>query len=273
MATKTKQPCWPKRFGRMKTVELDIRLPKTEERSLSQDAEWCEVELDGRRKRIRFHDYHEVYDIPGLYERIFYETLECNSPTRIADLLDDVLDDEDDAMDDLRVLDVGAGNGMVGDELAERDVPHMVGIDIIPEAKKAALRDRPGLYDDYLVADLTDLSEKDEEYLRKHKLNCLTTVAALGFGDIPAKAFIKALDLTETPAWLAFNINEMFLREQDDSGFSQLVRQLNREGVIRMHAYRRYCHRLSIDGKKLYYVAAIAKKLRDIPDHMIEEYA
>ncbi len=269
MATQTTEPCWPERLAAMNTTDLEIRLPNLQQDDLSQDVEWCEVEIEGRRRRVRFHDYHEVYAVPGLYERLFYETLGCTSPTRVAGLLEDVLDDFDTAPDSLRVLDVGAGNGMVGDELARRDVTHLVGIDIIPEARDAAWRDRPGLYDDYFVADLTDLSEKHEERLRKHKLNCLTTVAALGFGDIPAQAFLKALDLTETPAWLAFNINEKFLREQDDSGFASLVRQLNREGIIEIQTYRRYCHRVSVTGKKLYYVAAVARKLLDVPDHMI----
>ena len=94
-----------------------------------------------------------------------------------------------------------------------------MGIDIFQEAKEAAERDRPGVYDDYLVRDLTDLPEPDEERLRQRNFNCLVTVAALGFGDIPPAAFVKALDLIDTPGWIAFNIKEDFLCERDDTGF------------------------------------------------------
>ena len=61
----------------------------------------------------------------------------------------------------LRVLDVGAGNGMVGEELDRMGARHIVGVDIIPEAKEAAERDRPGVYDDYFVVDLTDVPAGD----------------------------------------------------------------------------------------------------------------
>lgn len=237
----------------------------------SQDREWCEVVVDGQSRHIRFHDYNEVFSIPGLYEHIFYEQLKCSSPVRMADLLSDVLSDFNETLEDLRVLDVGAGNGMVAEELRAGGTKFAYGIDIIPEAKEAALRDRPGVYQEYHVADLTDLSEPLEERLRKQRFNCLMTVAALGFGDIPAKAFLKAFDIIETPGWIAFNIKEDFLREKDSSGFSRLIRQLNREEIMQIQAYRRYQHRLSVAGEPLHYVAMVARKLRDVPNHLMEE--
>jgi predicted TPR repeat methyltransferase len=246
----------------------DIRFPGDD---VSQDQEWCEIVVNGTTERIRFHDYHKVYPIPGLYERVFYEKLECNSPYRVAGLLKQVLDEYDESAEDLRFFDVGAGNGMVGEELAELGVKYLVGLDIIPEAKVATERDRPGLYDDYLVSDLTDLPEPDEKKLRRMGLNAMSTVAALGFGDIPARAFIKSLDVLETPAWLAFNIKEDFLEERDTSGFSRLVRQLMREGVLRVEAYQRYRHRLSLAGEPLYYVAMVARKVTDLPDHHLDQ--
>lgn len=261
------EPLWRKMLDRA-DVQARIILPEVNE-SHDQDAEWCHLEIDGKRRRLRFHDYDKIYRVPGLYERLFYETLECTSPARVADLLDDVLQDFDDDARDLRVLDVGGGNGMVAEELREIGVGHAVGIDIIPEAKDAALRDRPRVYDDYVVADLTDLDEKDEKKLRKQSLNCLCTVAALGFGDIPPAAFIKALDLVETPAWMAFNIKEDFIYNEDSTGFCKLIRQLSEERIIQIEAWRRYCHRRSMQGKRLHYVAMIARKLKDLPDHMM----
>ncbi|MEX0775027.1 MAG: methyltransferase domain-containing protein [Phycisphaeraceae bacterium] len=254
--------------------ELEIRLPEVDSHCITQDAEWCEVCVgQSAPRRVRFHDYHEIYQVPGLYEALFYETLECCSPQRVTGLLEDVLHDWPDDASDLRVLDVGAGNGMVGQELRERGTSKIVGIDIIPEARDAALRDRPDVYEDYFVADLTDLDEHTEEAIRKARLNCLTTVAALGFGDIPPQAFLKALDLIATPGWLAFNIKEDFIDQHDGSGFCELVRELTAAGVLRMQAYRRYTHRKSLSGEPLHYVAMIATKDSDRPDAMMEHAA
>ena len=221
--------------------------------------------VEGSQKRIRFHDYAAIFDIPGLYERLFYDRLECISPFRVTRLLADVAREHGQPPEDLRVLDLGAGNGMVGDELQSLGVKTIVGVDIIPEARSAAMRDRKGIYQDYLVTDMTDVPKDDARRLVSKELNCLTTVATLGFGDIPPKAFSTALSLLATPGWLAFNIKEDFLHERDDSGFARMVRELSRLGVIRIEAYRRYRHRLSVDGRPLYYVAMIASKQRDVP--------
>jgi predicted TPR repeat methyltransferase len=269
MPSRKIRPLWRERLQQIPSEVEAIHLPDVA--GLPQDREWCDVVVAGVRRRIRFHDYHEIYEIPGLYERLFYEKLQCNSPTRVARLLFEVMSEVDDSPANLRVLDIGAGNGMVGEQLRALGANCIAGIDIIPEAREAALRDRPGVYHDYFVADLTDLLEPIEKRLRKLNLNALSVVAALGFDDIPAKAFLKALDLIETPGWLAFNIKETFIHEGKSSGFSSLIRQLSRTDVIQMQAYRRYQHRLSIAGDPLYYAAVVARKLKDVPDELMAE--
>ncbi|MDA0831675.1 MAG: methyltransferase [Planctomycetota bacterium] len=260
---------WKNRLEQIETEVEDIRFPDVDD-GVDQDEEWCEVVIDGKRRRIRFHNYSEVFRVPGLYEELFYEQLKCCSPSYISNLLESVVREYGESPEEFRVLDVGAGNGMVGDELQQLGVQSVVGVDIIPAAKEATNRDRPDVYDSYRVTDLTDLSETDEEHLRRVNANCLTTVAALGFGDIPPLAFAKALDLIATPGWLAFNLKESFLREQDDSGFSRLIRRLNREGYIQTLCYRRYQHRVSMTGQPLYYVAVVARKLRDLSNELLE---
>ena len=101
----------------------------------------------------------------------------------------------------------------------------------------------------------------------------MTTVAALGYGDIPPLAFLQAMELVSTPAWLAFNIKEDFLHERDQSGFSRLIRQLIQQDHILPLCYRRYRHRLSIAGDPLYYVAMIAKKTKPVTSKLFEEYS
>ncbi len=239
--------------------------------ALDQDEEWFEVLCGGKWSRLRLHDYSDIYSIPGLYEQLFEDLLRCNSPRRVVGLLGDVLAESRDSATDLSVIDLGAGNGMIGEELRRLGVRGLVGVDIIPEAADAARRDRPGVYDDYVVADLCDLSDADANRLRKQKPNCLSTVSALGFGDIPPAAFTAAFNLIATPGWLSFNIKESFLNSTDSSGFSRLIHLLADRGIIQMQAYRRYSHRLSVTGERLHYVAMAARKLQDIPLSILAE--
>lgn len=237
---------------------------------LDQNEEWFVVEDGGRTRRLRIHDYAELYKEPGLYEALVYDALKCTSPERVTDLLEAVLPDWPRDVEELRVFDLGAGNGCVGNVLRGAGVRHIVGLDLLPEAMDAAKRDRPEVYDDYLVADLCQLTDEQADRLRGHRLNCLVTVAALGYGDIPPLAFGTAFNLIESPGWLAMTIKEDFLDERDQSGFARLMRRMIDEGVIEVQAHHRYCHRVSIAGEQLFYCAVIARKTRDIPASYLE---
>ena len=240
-----------------------LRLPDEASATASQDEEWCEVEVDGKSRRLRFHDYSDIYSIPGLYERLIYERLGCQSPRVIAGLLRDELESRDQDPSELRVLDLGAGNGIVAEELSRVGVGHLVGIDIIEEAAEAAERDRPGLYDDYVVADLLENSPEVRKRLDDHELNAFTCVAALGFGDIPPQVFCEALRRVNTPSLVVYNIKETFLGEEDPSGFSDLVEGLDEQGSLVTLAKERYQHRLSWAGQPLHYYAVLAEKRAD----------
>ena len=241
----------------------EIRFPSGKDHD--QDQEWCEVQVDGDARRIRFHDYAEIYALPGLYEQIFYEGLKCDSPRTVADLLCEHLRATGRDSSDLTVLDVGAGNGMVGEQLQSLGVTTIVGVDIIEAAAEATERDRPGVYDDYLVLDLTDIPPAAQRALETRRFNCLVTVAALGFGDIPPEAFAAAYNLVEPGGLMAFTIKEDFIARNDGSGFSRLVRRALDDGTMELGAHRRYRHRLSVDGEPLHYVAMVAEKHRDLP--------
>jgi len=247
-----------------------IRFPENE-LEYDQDEEWCEVYLQGRWHRIRLHDYAEIYRVEGLYEHLFTSVLRCCSPKMVVGLFAEVLRDWPQAPTELSVLDLGAGNGMVGEELRRLGVRSLVGADIIPEAAEAARRDRPGLYDAYVVADMCRLSAADAQRLLARRPNTLVTVAALGFADIPPRAFATAFNLISTPGWLAFNIKETFINGGDQSGFCRLLRDMAEHGIIQTQAYRRYNHRFSIAGKPLSYVAVVARKLRDVPRSLVDD--
>lgn len=237
--------------------------------ALTQDSEWCVVRTDNGWQQIRFHDYGEVYAIPGLYERIFYDILKCNSPEVICDLLRRQLDEADYPASDLRVLDLGAGNGMVGEALSHLGVDAVVGVDICEEAVEALDRDRPGIYADYLVTDMTDLPEPDLKSLESRQFNAMTCVAALGFGDIPTAAFVQAYNLVANGGWIAFNIKADFLTNTDPSGFAKLIRTMLDRNILVSTVQHKYRHRLSTAGKPLDYVAIVGRKRVDVPADLV----
>lgn len=254
----------------VKTGPFEIRFPQ--EAVLNQDEEWCEVKIDGTWKVIRFHDYRDVFAIPGLYETLFYRTLRCVSPTEVISLFRQVFtEDGKEEAENLRVLDVGAGNGMAGEALHTMGIKDIVGVDIIPEAKKATERDRPWVYNEYFITDLSVNHSDDMKILKQKRFNALVTVAALGFGDIPNKAFFNAFNLILDDGWIAFNIKEDFLKGSNISGFSGLIQKMWQNDILRIEMYRRYRHRLSINGEDLYYIAFVGRKLNDIPEHFLDE--
>jgi 2-polyprenyl-3-methyl-5-hydroxy-6-metoxy-1,4-benzoquinol methylase len=246
---------------------FEIRFPRAEANAedYDQDEEWCEVRIGRELRRFRFHDYDEIYSIPGLYEQLFYEELKCDSPRTVCALLAEHLEACGREPEELRVLDVGAGNGIVGEELKGMGAGTVVGVDIIEEAAEAAERDRPEVYDDYKVLDFTDMSEGDRRELVERQFNCLTTVAALGFGDIPPDAFAEAYNLVEPGGHIAFNIKEDFMDDRYNTGFSRLIRGALDDGTLELEADRHYRHRLSVAGDPLSYIAMVGEKRRDLP--------
>jgi len=244
----------------------EIRFPVADQTLLEQ-GESCFTTGDvGHETKIRFHDYSAIYARPGLYEQLFYERLKCTSPRKLTKLLHQVVSEAGEDPSQLRVLDVGAGNGMVGELLIEQGTSRVVGVDIIPDAREAAARDRPGVYDAYYVADLTDPRDPALKDLESWNFDAMTCVAAIGFGDIPVAAFRTAYNLIADQGWIAFNIKESFLDRGDTSGFSQLIQRMIHDGYMRVHHLERYRHRLSIEGRPLHYYAVVGRKSRDLDE-------
>ncbi len=241
--------------------EYKIEFPSLEFR-VDQGEEWVIVHSEDSAKKIFLHDYARFYEIPGLYEEVIYKRLKCISPQMICSLLKKELQKNEEGPQNLRALDFGAGNGIVGEYLKQKigcDV--LVGLDIIPEAFDAAQRDRPGIYDDYYVMDLSQPTKSEEKKLGMWNFNVLLTIGALGFNDIPTRAFINALNMIEDDAWVAFNIKDKFLSKNDDSGFNEMLYSMVGDS-FRVLKIDRYCHRLSTSGEPLYYYAIVGKTVK-----------
>ncbi|MBI2970408.1 MAG: methyltransferase domain-containing protein [Gammaproteobacteria bacterium] len=242
-----------------------IQFPKGSVRDLAQDEVYFYLVEGDRKRKIRFHDYGQIYLRPGLYEQMFYDRLQCASPAKVGSILQQTLAAASLPITELRVLDLGAGNGMMGEVVKRFGVSRLVGLDIIPEARDAAFRDRPGVYDEYYVADIAQADPELDEALHDWRFNCLTSVAALGFGDIPPQAFYNAVRLIQCGGWVAFNIKETFLDNADTSGFSRFIRELIFSEYLDLYHLEKYRHRYSIDGQPLFYFALAARKAHDIP--------
>jgi predicted TPR repeat methyltransferase len=223
------------------------------------------VNSKGKKEKVLFHDYSKIFKTPGLYEQIFYDRLRCNSPEIVTEILHKAVINSKENFTQLRVLDFGAGNGLMGEALKKYGVSRMVGADISKEAARATDRDRPGIYDEYYVEDFSNLKGSVKEELTDWSFDCLTTVAALGFGDIPVSAFFQAMNLVKKDGWAAFNIKESFLKPSDNSGFSTFIKQLILSDYLDVHFIERYQHRLSIEGEPLYYFAIVARKRDHVP--------
>ena len=248
-----------------------IQFPPAQEHDLEQDEAYFWLIEDNQRVKLRFHDYDQIFQRPGLYEQLFYDRLKCTSPKKVCALLEQSLRAEQLVCSELRVLDLGAGNGMMAEELRNLGVSRIVGADIIEEARSAAYRDRPNVYDDYSIADFTGLSSQETADLEEWNFDCLTSVAALGFGDIPANAFLQAIQMISTGGWVAFNIKETFLDRSDDSGFSIFIRELIFSEYLDIHHLQLYTHRLSMEGVPLKYFALVGRIVSPVPRDFIDK--
>ncbi len=245
----------------MTTPIHNVSFPSSDPHALAQDEAYFLLKEGDQELRLRFHDYDEIYKRPGLYEQLFYARLRCSSPRKATDLLAKVLENNRIEMHELRVLDLGAGNGMVGELL---DAARVIGVDISDSARIACERDRPQAYDAYYVADMSALDAGMTEEIGGWQLDALSCIAALGFGDIPVRAFANSFNLISANGWVVFNIKETFLKETDRSGFSMLIKHLLVSDTLEVHHLERYRHRISIDGAPLFYYMFVGRKQTNI---------
>ncbi|MCG8434106.1 MAG: methyltransferase, partial [Gammaproteobacteria bacterium] len=73
-----------------------IQFPKGESSNLNQDEAYFYLQGTKGRRKIRFHEYDEIYQVPGLYEQIFYDRLKCVSPGKVASILDSAVKQSQD---------------------------------------------------------------------------------------------------------------------------------------------------------------------------------
>ena len=215
------------------------------------DEETFEVTFDdGRIERFTMHDYGRVYAVPGLYEEVVQRMLGCATPDKIAELLARC------ATGELRVLDLGAGNGVSGEALAAAGLRPVVAVDLEPEARAATLRDRPGLYDLVLTADIAALDDDDAAAVRALRPNALTLVGALGNDHVAPAGLAAAASLLTDDALIAYAYPDY----EDDATLQAALADL---GALAELERERYVHRRTAAGGERTWEAVVVRlKLR-----------
>lgn len=207
---------------------------------------------DGQEVRFRLQDYEQVFAIPGLYEEVVQQQLRCASPKRVAsDLLKESVR-VGVAAHELRVLDLGAGNGISGQELKRVGIDLLVGFDNLKVAQQAAERDRPGLCTEYVVGDVASPG-LITSLVHHYRLNAIACAGALG--DIPSDGFLYA--------WEAFGqgalLSACILDIPDEA--NQLLQHFKSTGRFSITSYERFRHRDSMAGKPIYNLSLLASKV------------
>ena len=232
------------------TVELD---PTPGRR---QGEEQFLLHRDGATESVVLHDYATVYSVPGLYEEVVQNQLRCASPATVADAAMEAATSLGLEPAQLRVFDLGAGNGVVGEELRARGATVVVGADGIDEARDAAHRDRPGLYDHYLVGERLDGAEVTR-LVSEERLNALVAAGAVGEGHVPVDALDELWSTFPSGSVLALTLKDGNPDDHDVSDVEAMVAARTDTTVV---VHRRFRHRLSMAGDELYYVVLAATK-------------
>lgn len=244
----------------MTQTNFKIRLPDNIEH-LPINEEYFFLTENGQERRLKLHDYDYVYSIPGLYEYIAREILKYQSPEIMSSLLAKKVTATGLPVDELKILELGAGSGLFGNALGKLGITSIVGIDIVPEAAVAANREYPGVYRDYVVEDLTQLSESSKNKLKEQNFNCLVCCSALSSDHIPVSAFKAALNLIQEGGWVMFNIAQAsYENHLNPPEFVKFYRQAIAQGSLRIDHTQVYNHRRFFNGQTLEYVAILAKK-------------
>ena len=215
---------------------------------------------------VHLHDYSRLYETAGLYEQIVQELLGCCSPEVAASGLSHAIDALGIERDHLRLLDLGAGTGLVGALVRDLGVGVVIGVDALPAARAACLRDRPGTYCDYLVGDLADPAPDLIARIQRLRPGGLIAAGSLGGTHAPASALLCALDMLPIGSPVVFTVDERWTRIDGDGGFRSAIAELVGSCRLVILERSRFQHRVTTTGAPVYYeliVGALGAPVND----------
>jgi predicted TPR repeat methyltransferase len=218
---------------------------------------------DGTVEQLHLHDYDRLYELPGAYEQIVSDRLACISPQVIASMIGAELDRLGRGRQSARVIDIAAGNGVSGEALVAEGLHPVLGTDIVPAARTAALRDRPGVYEEYLTLDLLALDPEIERHLRSLRADVLQCVAPVGDsgGQLPEQVLAAAARLLEPDSLVAY-MHDPGPNPEDAVTFGFWRRELGSHVDARELVRRRYVHRRTVNGRPYEMVGVVWRIVR-----------
>ena len=237
----------------------DIRFQAPE--TSRQSDEYFSAEIDGQRQHFNIHDYATLYRVPWLYDVALYHTLACRTPTEMSDAIGSVWSTAQIDRAGLRVLELGAGSGAFGYELRHAlKVGHLEAVDICPEARLAAERDRAGLYDRYHVDDLTDLRPETDAAFKAAAFNVVAVASATGWGNhIPMAGFQTGYDILPSGGWFIFHVKPND-PDRECVELCQWIDWLMSSGHLHQIYRGSHFHRRSSNGTDIFYDVIIGRK-------------
>ena len=234
-------------------VELDARPDTTQ-----QQEELVVTYADGSQDRMRLHEYDRVYAIPGLYEEVVQDRLQCQSPARLASELTEAVRASGGDPGELVVLDIGAGNGLVAEELQARGVTQPgYGLDTSTAAEAAVARDRPGAYRTFLTAGLDDVDVG--ELVTDGGVNALVGAGALGLGHITPDSFQRAWTALGSGSWFAVTAPEEAATGEGEE-LAGYLDELRAGADTEIVTFERFRHRLRMSGEPLHYYVIVGRR-------------
>ena len=214
---------------------------------------------DSDEEIVHLHDYERLYRNPGLYEHIVQELLGCRSPEVAADALAGALTELALDPSEVVLFDLGAGTGIVGELVSANGVSTIVGLDALDAARTACLRDRSGVYADYLIGDLASPAPRAADQSRAPPPDGSDLCGALGGTHGSAATLINALALLPTGIPVVFTIDERWTGTDGPGGFRTVMSGLLASRQLELLRRSRFQHRLTTSGNPIYYelVAAV----------------
>lgn len=244
-----------------KYVRLYNIRPANDDQDCTQSEEVFLASIGGSPQAISMHDYKTMYGVPKLYDAMIYGMLKCRTPYELASVFKSILFTNAVDPNTLRMLEIGAGSGAFAEALRrEMPVGRIVGLDIIEAARTAAHRDRPNVYDDYIVADLCIPSKQALEAIDRLAPNCVGVASATGWGNhIPVRGFEQAFSFLSPGGWFIFHVKP----NDPDPECVALVEWIEKKlsaGEIVNNQRGKLFHRLSVAKKEIYYDYIIGQK-------------
>ncbi|MGB1205925.1 MAG: methyltransferase domain-containing protein [Chitinophagales bacterium] len=217
----------------------------------SQGNEWFKIRLsNGQEKELTTWDYKEIYAYPHLYKMLYSDLLGYGVFEALGRLL---FEYAPRTCDELRVLDVACGSGLMGKFLKEKSpiiVKNLVGVDILPEALAALQRDNPNIYNE------TQLVTKVEalHFSTIDTFNCLCICG--GANHIKLTEMQQYLNLIEKEAYIVFNL----LADKTHHKRTDVLNWFSENENLIFCKSNIYKHRNLMNGKAVFHEAFLFQK-------------